>query len=79
MIIGEGLKLSLTGLVLGLVGALWLGRARLESPVRRYRHRSVDVRYCLAVADRGRHRSLLFPGATRNEGRAHRGIAARVT
>ena len=26
MIIGEGLKLSLTGLVLGLVGALWLGR-----------------------------------------------------
>jgi ABC-type antimicrobial peptide transport system permease subunit len=27
MIIGEGLRLSLTGLVLGLVGALWLGRA----------------------------------------------------
>jgi putative ABC transport system permease protein len=27
MIIGEGLKLSLTGLGLGLVGALWLGRA----------------------------------------------------
>jgi len=27
LIIGEGLKLSLTGLVLGLVGALWLGRA----------------------------------------------------
>jgi ABC-type antimicrobial peptide transport system permease subunit len=27
MILGEGLKLSLTGLVLGLVGALWLGRA----------------------------------------------------
>jgi putative ABC transport system permease protein len=27
LIIGEGLKLSLAGLVLGLVGALWLGRA----------------------------------------------------
>jgi putative ABC transport system permease protein len=27
MVIGEGLKLCLTGLVLGLVGALWLGRA----------------------------------------------------
>ena len=27
MIIGEGLKLSLAGLVLGLLGALWLGRA----------------------------------------------------
>jgi ABC-type antimicrobial peptide transport system permease subunit len=27
MIIGEGLKLSLTGLMLGLVGALWLGQA----------------------------------------------------
>jgi putative ABC transport system permease protein len=27
MFLGEGLKLSLTGLVLGLVGALWLGRA----------------------------------------------------
>lgn len=27
MIIREGLKLSLTGLLLGLVGALWLGRA----------------------------------------------------
>ncbi|MEO7651369.1 MAG: FtsX-like permease family protein, partial [Bryobacteraceae bacterium] len=27
MIIGEGLKLSLVGLMLGLVGALWLGRA----------------------------------------------------
>jgi putative ABC transport system permease protein len=27
MIIGEGLKLSLTGLAVGLVGALWLGRA----------------------------------------------------
>jgi predicted permease len=27
MIIREGLKLSLTGLVLGLIGALWLGRA----------------------------------------------------
>ncbi len=25
MIVGEGLKLSLTGLALGLVGALWLG------------------------------------------------------
>jgi ABC-type antimicrobial peptide transport system permease subunit len=27
MIVGEGLKLSLTGLGLGLVGAWWLGRA----------------------------------------------------
>ena len=27
MIVGEGLKLSLTGLLLGLVGAVWLGRA----------------------------------------------------
>jgi putative ABC transport system permease protein len=27
MIIGEGLKLSLTGLALGLVGAMWLGQA----------------------------------------------------
>jgi putative ABC transport system permease protein len=27
MILGEGLKLSLTGLMLGLVGALWLGQA----------------------------------------------------
>jgi predicted permease len=27
MILGEGLKLSLTGLMLGLLGALWLGRA----------------------------------------------------
>ena len=27
MIIGEGLMLSVTGVALGLVGALWLGRA----------------------------------------------------
>src|SRR4029079_8161295 len=27
MILGEGLKLCLTGLMLGLFGALWLGRA----------------------------------------------------
>jgi putative ABC transport system permease protein len=27
MILGEGLKLSLTGLLIGLVGALWLGQA----------------------------------------------------
>ena len=27
MVIGEGLKLSVTGLALGLIGALWLGRA----------------------------------------------------
>jgi putative ABC transport system permease protein len=27
MVIGEGLKLSLTGLVLGLVGARWMGQA----------------------------------------------------
>src|SRR6185369_5321065 len=27
MILGEGLKLSLTGLMLGLLGALWLGKA----------------------------------------------------
>src|SRR4030095_6651314 len=27
MVIGEGLKLSLTGLGIGLVGALWLGSA----------------------------------------------------
>ncbi len=26
MIMGEGLRLSLTGLLLGLVGALWLGQ-----------------------------------------------------
>src|SRR5439155_17974155 len=51
----------------------------LKSPVRRLRHRSGDVHYCLAVADRGRHCSLLFSGASRNEGRAHSGAAARVT
>jgi ABC-type antimicrobial peptide transport system permease subunit len=27
MVIGEGLKLSLVGILFGLVGALWLGRA----------------------------------------------------
>jgi ABC-type antimicrobial peptide transport system permease subunit len=27
MVIGEGLKLSLLGVALGLVGAVWLGRA----------------------------------------------------
>jgi ABC-type antimicrobial peptide transport system permease subunit len=27
LILGEGLKLSLTGLMLGLLGALWLGQA----------------------------------------------------
>ena len=27
MILGEGLKLCLTGLMLGLLGALWVGRA----------------------------------------------------
>ena len=78
MIIGEGLKLSLTGLGARLVGALWLGRAGQQSPVRRYRHRSVTfltVSLLLtAVATAG----LLFPGASRHEGRAHRGIAARV-
>jgi ABC-type antimicrobial peptide transport system permease subunit len=35
MILGEGLKLSLTGFILGLLGALWLGQAvsSLQSPV----------------------------------------------
>jgi ABC-type antimicrobial peptide transport system permease subunit len=27
MILGEGMKLTLTGLMLGLLGALWLGQA----------------------------------------------------
>ncbi|HSQ51753.1 MAG TPA: FtsX-like permease family protein [Nitrospiraceae bacterium] len=27
MILGEGMKLTLTGLILGLLGALWLGQA----------------------------------------------------
>ena len=75
MIIGEGLTLSLTGLALGLVGAWWLGPGGLESAVRRDRHRSVDVHDCLAAVDGGRARRLLFPGATRDEGRADRGIA----
>ena len=78
MIIGEGLKLSLAGLALGLAGSPVAGPRCLESVVRRYRHGSADVHYCLAAADRGRHRSLLFPGATRHEGGACSGIAAGV-
>ena len=78
MIIGEGLKLSLTGLVLGLVGALWLGQAGSSLLFGVTATDPLTFTDCLAVADRGRHRSLLFPGATRNEGRADRGIAARV-
>ena len=78
MIIGEGLKLSLTGLVLGLVGALWLGSGGLESAVRCDRHGSVDVHDCLAVADRSRRRGLLLPSAARNESRPHSRIARGV-
>ena len=78
MIIGEGLKLSLAGLVARAGGSFVAGPGRLESPVRRYRHGSVDVRRCLAAADRGGGGSLLFPGAARHEGRADGGIAAGV-
>ena len=79
MIIGEGLKLSLTGLVLGLVGALWVGRAGSSLLFGVTATDPLTFICCLAVADRGRDGSLLFPGAARNEGRPHRGIAAGVT
>ena len=78
MMIGEGLRLSLTGLALGLVGAWWLGRAGSSLLLGVYRQRSVDVRDCLARADGGRHRGLLFSRATRHESRT-RSSALRAT
>ena len=68
MILGEGLKLSLTGLVLGLRWSTVAGSGGLQSAVRRYPHRSVDLHDGVVIADRGRRRGLLLPGATRNEG-----------
>jgi ABC-type antimicrobial peptide transport system permease subunit len=71
MILGEGLKLSLTGFILGLLGALWLGQAvsSLQSPVccSVLTQGSIDL-YCgVVTADRGRRRGLLLPRATRTE------------
>ena len=79
MIIGEGLTLSLTGLALGLVGALWLGQAGSSLLFGVTATRSVDVHGCLAVADRGRRCGLLLPSATRNESGPDAGIACDVT
>ena len=50
----------------------------LESAVWRDRQRSVDVHDGLAAADGRGHGGLLFPGATRDEGRPDRGIARGV-
>ena len=66
MILGEGLKLSLTGLMLGMLGALWLGQW-FPSAVRCYPHGSSNLRCGVVIADRGRRRGLLLPRATRNE------------
>ena len=78
IIVREGLQLSVTGLLLGLVGALLVGRAgsSLLFGVTATDPLTFTIVSLLltAVADR----SLLFPSATRNEGRAHSGIAARV-
>ena len=76
MIICEGLKLSLTRLVLGLVGALWLGRAGSSLL---FGVTATDPLTFITVAERGFHRSLLFPSTTRNECRAHSRTAARMT
>lgn len=60
MIIGEGLRLSLTGVALGLAGVVWLGRA-ISSLLFGVTATDPLTSGCLAAAHHRCRRGLLFP------------------
>ena len=78
MVIGEGLTLCGDRPRAGARRRV-VARARGgELAVRRDGHRSVDVGECLALADGGCRRGLLFPSPTRHDHRSHGGLAQHV-
>ena len=70
MVVTDGMKLAVTGLLIGIVGAALLIALSRKSALRHQDHRSVHV--CRSSSGpRGRRRCrLLFPGAPRYQGRS---------
>ena len=78
LVIGQGMKLALVGVALGLVASVALTSNDEKSTVRRQRHRSDDVCWPRAAAVSDCSVGLLGPRATSDEGRSNRGAQVRI-
>ena len=78
LVIGQGMKLALAGVALGLVCVGGVDANDEESALRRERHRSADVCRDCAAADRRGLAGLLRSGAAGDEGRPDGRLAVSV-
>ena len=78
LMVGQGMKLALVGVVLGLVASVALTQIDEDPVVRRERDRSADVHRDRAVAHRRGIAGLLASGPTGDESRPDGGAEIRV-
>ena len=79
LLLGQGMLLTLTGVALGLAGALALTHLMSSLFIRSARHRPRDVRERLPPDGRRRDPRELHPRAPRDERGPGRGAAAGIT
>ena len=79
LVLGQGTRLTLLGIGLGIVAALDRYSADGDSTLRNQRHGSADVYGRRIASGARRSRRMLHPRAARHACRPHRGFALRIS